>query len=153
MRESLRLEEEQHTFNWSSFEIDWSVRAVTPLGQLFAPRAHRAFALLISLQRCLIALSERPKGKRYSIQSEKRNNGLEIMSNHEPGRWCKYLHHLFLCSANRDISCWSSSFVQGVCLMSGFRWFKYLSRHCLPVRDCILTEMLTLQSELYTPRH
>jgi hypothetical protein len=65
-------------------------------------------------------------------------------SGQSPGRCSRYLTHLFPNSRWSLRMMASSLGDHGPCLICGLRWFRYLSRHCLPVRGAILTPMVDL---------
>ena len=65
-------------------------------------------------------------------------------SGQSPGRCSRYWTHLFPNSRWSLCMMASSLTDHGPCLICGLRWFRYLSRHCLPVRGAILEPMVGL---------
>ena len=65
-------------------------------------------------------------------------------SGQSPGRCSRYWTHLFPNSRWSLRMMASSLGDHGPCLICGLRWFRYLSRHCLPVRGAILAPMVDL---------
>ena len=65
-------------------------------------------------------------------------------SGQSPGRCSRYWTHLFP-NSRWSLRMMASSLADhGPCLICGLRWFRYLSRHCLPVRGAILAPMVDL---------
>ena len=65
-------------------------------------------------------------------------------SGQSPGRCSRYWTHL-LPNSRWSLHMMASSLGDhGPCLICGLRWFRYLSRHCLPVRGAILAPMVVL---------